>query len=98
MLSTLCSQEGSKTEHLAASPSKAHGTATGEASYKPVLWSRVLPQARGGPWRVGWPRDLGEGREKSPEAGSRPWANLCVSLGSVSLVANMDLRLNLPVP
>lgn len=78
MLSMLCSQEGSKTEHLAASPLKAHVTATGEASCKPVLWSRVLPQARGGPWRVGWPRDLGEGRGKSPEAGSRPCKSLCL--------------------
>ena len=48
--------------------------------------------------RVGWPKDLGEGRGKSPETGSCPWANLCASSGPVSILAKMELGLNLLVP
>lgn len=53
--------------HLAACVLKAHGTATGEAWCRPALWSRTKALPRGDPRRVGWPKDVGEGRGKSPE-------------------------------
>lgn len=65
-LRTAARREVKLSGHLAACILKAHGTATGEAWCRPALWSRTVALPRGGPRRVGWPKDLGRAEEKAP--------------------------------